>query len=146
MQHTVNIHSRKGHSGQALIEFTLFVTLLFLAIAAAVDIANGLLIYTALTDAAQEGATYAAIAPTCTAAIEERALSIIDPTLPSLEGLSVSIEYLGTPTPGNAVTVRVEGDYQLLFPLSPIFFGTPPMWHIRSQATTTILRSSSCSE
>jgi Flp pilus assembly protein TadG len=63
---------RPSSRGQALVEFALLGPLLFLLVFAGLDFTRAYLVRNAITNSAREGARYAALHPTGTAAIRAR--------------------------------------------------------------------------
>ncbi len=130
--------------GQSLVEFAISLTFMLILLAGAVDFGIGLFHYTAMRDAAQEGALFGSINPDNTAGILSRienasgATGLIhdlynDPVNP----LTVSITYSGAHCAGNGITVTLEYHYN---PTTP-FFGTFSRTDIllRAAVTDTIL-------
>jgi Flp pilus assembly protein TadG len=64
--------------GQSLVEFAVSLTVLLILVAGIFDAARALFTYLSMRDAAQEGALYASIDPTNTAAIVQRACQASD--------------------------------------------------------------------
>jgi len=111
--------SIRNQKGQSMVEVALALPLLILILAGILDLGRAYVTYVALADAAAEGAAYAAIHPTDTAQIAERAadssngLVVIDPAM-----VSVSV---ADPSPGNPITVTVTFDYDILTPIMNAF-------------------------
>lgn len=73
---------RDGASrGQGLVEFALVIIFLFLLVSGVIGIGNAYFLHLALRDAAQEGVSYAAVAPTNTTQIAQRARDAVAGTL-----------------------------------------------------------------
>lgn len=107
---------KKAHEkGQSLVEVALAMPILILIVAGILDVGRAYFTYVALTDAAAEGAAYAAIHPADTLQIIERAtdssngLVVLEPEMVSVVS--------GDTTPGNPITVTVAYDYQILTPI-----------------------------
>lgn len=111
---------RKGQKGQSMVEMALAMPLLILILAGILDLGRAYFTYVALSDAAAEGAAYAAQHPEDTVQIVERAvdssngLVVLAPEMISVES--------GDVVSGNPVTVTVEYNYQLLTPIISSFF------------------------
>jgi Flp pilus assembly protein TadG len=111
-----NLGSHRTQKGQSLVEVALMMPLLVLMLAGILDLGRAYMTLVALNDAAAEGAAYAAIHPTHTNEIVERAadssnaLVTLDPTL-------VRVDCASPPTPGGAITVTVGYEYQVLTPV-----------------------------
>ncbi|NPA06215.1 MAG: hypothetical protein GXO54_02290 [Chloroflexi bacterium] len=128
-------------SGQALVEFTLFFTLLLLLIAGVVDVGFVLFKYTALSDAAQEGAAYAAINPADTPGIEDRVKDALSSLVPEDE-VTVDVTFPdGHACPGARVKVAVSTDHMVLFPFARTFVPDGTV-HLSADALQTVLQSS----
>ena len=102
--------------GQTLLEVALMMPVLILIIAGVVDLGRAFVTLIALTDAAAEGASYAAIYPSRTSEIAERAADSSSMLL-TLEVSDVTVDTGGSATPGNPVTVTIEYDYVILTPI-----------------------------
>jgi hypothetical protein len=111
---------RKGQKGQSMVEMALAMPLLILILAGILDLGRAYFTYVALSDAAAEGAAYAAQHPEDTIQIVERAvdnsngLVVLAPEMVSVES--------GDMVSGNPITVTVEYNYQLLTPIISSFF------------------------
>ena len=113
------IRNTSNERGQSLVEVALAMPLLILIVMGILDLGRAFYAYVALSDAAAEGAAYAAIHPDDTTQIVERVadtsnvLVVIDPAL-------VSVDVPDT-TPGNPITVTVQYEYQILTPIMNSF-------------------------
>jgi Flp pilus assembly protein TadG len=104
----------KEERGQSLVEVALTLPLLLLIVMGILDLGRAYLTYITLSDAAAEGAAYAAIYPADTAQAIARAAYSSD-GLVVLSPDMVSVDWNGTGA-GNPITVTVEYEYQLLTP------------------------------
>jgi Flp pilus assembly protein TadG len=105
-----------GERGQALVEFALIVPIFLLLVFAIVDFGMGFHAWITVTNAAREGARIGAVGAD-SATIETK---VRDSTA-SLDDSRVSVVVTNAQgAPGEAVTVNVEYDYQLITPLSSI--------------------------
>lgn len=134
--------------GQAILEFVLFATLLLLLIAGIVDVGRALFVYITLSDAAQEGAAYAAVAPTDLSGICQRVLANTQQVAgvsralleqhntlacnspvtsvacgaTSGEQLVIRVCHEGALTPGESLRVEVAASFTLVFPFGNVLF------------------------
>jgi Flp pilus assembly protein TadG len=110
---------------QALTEFALFVTVLFLIIAGTVDFGRAFFYFNTIRDAAGEGAFYGSFDPTNTTEIEKRvrktSASPIDLTDTSL--VTVDINTIGSPCAGNTIQVTVTYQFTVVTPFIGVFLG-----------------------
>lgn len=128
-------------TGQGLVEFALSVTVLLLFLAGTIDLGRAFFTYMAMRDAAQEGASYAAISPIDYAAIEVRVRT--NSTFPvDLTSTDIDVKAEVTEPPacaGGAVTVTVSYDeFPLVFPFSNVIFGKNSI-SLSTSVTDTIL-------
>jgi Flp pilus assembly protein TadG len=106
---------RNDQKGQSLVEVALSLPLLLLILAGILDLGRAYFTYITLSDAAAEGAAYAAVHPSNTQQVIDRAvdssndLVIIDPAM-------VAVDYVDM-APGNPVTVTVSYDYEIITPI-----------------------------
>jgi len=134
----------KSERGQSLLEFAISLTAILILLAGAVDFGIGLLHYTTMHDAAQEGALFGSMNPDNTAGITARvtgsagAGELIDRLYDNNNGpLEINITYGGAHCEGNSITISVEYDYPLSMPLISAFVGDSIP--LRATATDTIL-------
>lgn len=106
---------------QALVEFALLIVVLFLLMAGTVDVARVVTAYTYLNNAAQEGAFYAALHPTDTTGITTRVRDTLKSMFADPNSVMVQVQYQSQPCPGHYVTVEVESELVLIFPLTELF-------------------------
>ena len=110
---------KRNQEGQSMVEMALTMPILVLIVAGILDLGRAYFTFVTLSDAAAEGAAYAAIHPTDTVQVIERAadttngLVVLDPSM-------VSVDYAEL-TPGSSITVTVEYEYQLLTPIIQSF-------------------------
>ena len=122
-------------AGQALVELALVVPVLFVLLAAAVDLGRVFYSQITVTNAAREGALEAALHPTSFSAGQPcdrvtnrvmcRAVSEARQSVVTVTPADVSMTCSATCTAalGNTVTVRVAGHFTLLTPLMAAFMG-----------------------
>lgn len=110
---------KRNQEGQSMVEMALTMPILVLIVAGILDLGRAYFTFVTLSDAAAEGAAYAAIHPTDTVQVIERAadttngLVVLDPSM-------VSVDYAEL-IPGSSITVTVEYEYQLLTPIVQSF-------------------------
>jgi Flp pilus assembly protein TadG len=108
---------KRKQVGQSLVEFALLLPILLLILAGVLDLGRMFYSYVAVTDAAAEGASYAAIYPNDTTGILDRVQSasgglvVIDRSL-----VSVSCPSCPTIATGDRITVTVVYSYTLATP------------------------------
>lgn len=110
---------KKNEKGQSLVEVALAMPILILIMAGILDVGRAYFTYISLSDAAAEGAAYAANHPSATVEIKERAadasngLVVLGPEM-------VSVDYASL-TAGWPITVSVEYEYDLITPFIQAF-------------------------
>ena len=110
---------KKNEKGQSLVEVALAMPILILIMAGILDVGRAYFTYVSLSDAAAEGAAYAANHPSHTTEIRERAadasngLVVLGPEM-------VSVDYASL-TAGWPITVSVEYEYDLITPFIQAF-------------------------
>jgi Flp pilus assembly protein TadG len=115
----------KSQKGQSLVEVAVAMPILILIVAGILDLGRAYFTYIALSDAAAEGAAYAAIHPNDTTQILERAadgsggLVVLDQDEESQPG-TVSVDY-DSLAAGSPITVTIEYEYQILTPIIESF-------------------------
>jgi uncharacterized membrane protein len=125
---------KKGQRGQSMVEVALAMPVLLLILAGILDVGRAYFTYISLSDAAAEGAAFAAIHPLDTVQIVERAadasngLVMLEPDM-----VSVIVGDLGA---GNPITVAIEYDYDFITPFISGFVpgGTITFKSVVSQA------------
>ncbi len=139
------IRRQKVESGQSLVEFALVSILVALLLAGLVDLGRAYFTKIAITDAAGEGAVYAALSPTCLTPancatpnnVEDRVKNASAGTglvNPALVQVTTSIP---SPSPGQLVSVTVRYDFQLITPFVSAIVGGDILV-IRASATQLI--------
>jgi hypothetical protein len=126
-------------SGQGLVEFAIGITFLLVLLAGVLDLGRAYFSYVALQDAAQEGASYASIAPTDIDGIRERVRATssnpIDFVL--FDDSQIDVFLPGGSCTGNEVKVTVQIDFRLV---APFFSGNSLT--LSAEAIDTILQDS----
>ena len=108
---------RKGERGQSLAEFALMLPILLIILAGVLDLGRLYYAYVAVTDAAAEGAAYAAVEPDDADGIYERA-QYASGGLVQLERDMVQISCASCPNPqsGDPIAVTVSYEHKLATP------------------------------
>ncbi len=112
----VRKQDRRGERGQAVAEFALIVPIFLLLVFAIVDFGMGFHAWITVTNAAREGARLGAVGGTQTE-VEDQVYD----TSASLDADQMTVLVTNAEgDPGEAVTVDVSYDYELITPLSSI--------------------------
>jgi Flp pilus assembly protein TadG len=109
----------RSEKGQSLVEVAIAMPMLILILAGILDLGRAYFTYVALTDAAAEGAAYAAINPSQTIQIVERAVDSSN-GLVTLEPAMITVQSPSL-TAGSPITVSVAYDYDILTPIIQTF-------------------------
>lgn len=129
----------RKENGQALVEFAIGITFLLVLLAGMLDLGRAYFSYIALQDAAQEGASYASIAPTDFPGIRERVRATssgpIDFVL--FDDSQINVQFFGDFCTGSGIKVTVQFDFRLV---APFFSGNS--LPLSAEATDTILQDS----
>ncbi len=141
----------RSEKGQSLVELAMSVTFLLILVAGVVDLGRMFFAFTALREAAQEGATFAALAPYDMVGIETRARHSSDKPIDLTDASSVQVttEFSGDRCSGvhlvngqpisNSATVTVAYNFDLTMPLIGAFIGSQH-FPLKATVTDTILR------
>jgi hypothetical protein len=129
---------RKEH-GESLVEFSIGITFLLILLAGILDFGRAYFSYIALQDAAQEGASYASIAPGDVSGIRNRvrATSTGPVDFFSFNDDQIDVQLIGGSCAGDGVKVTVHFDFNLA---APFFSGN--ILNLSAEATDTILQDS----
>lgn len=123
---TLKHPSSPSERGQSMIELAISFIVLLLLLAGITDLGRAFFTFSALRDAAQEGATYGSINPADTSGIIARVRgSTKDPVDLSSPDIAIGVKILGQPCIGSGidVTVTFKG-FQFIFPLMRTIAGT----------------------
>lgn len=115
---TLTIHKSRG---QSLVEFALVLPVLLMLMMGVLDFGRVFFTLVALHDAADEGATYAAIRPNDLSGVQERAAEASTELVP-VDPTTVAIVYPGTLAVGQPITVTVSFPFELYTPFVQSFF------------------------
>ena len=129
---------KKAEKGQSLLEFALIVPILLIILAGVLDLGRLYYAYVAVTDAAAEGASYAAIHPQANERAEvlqraqeaSGALVQIDPTMVQVDCPAVAA--------GAPITVTVSYSFTVATPLLNVIVPSGEL-RLRAVATESIL-------
>jgi Flp pilus assembly protein TadG len=127
----------KREKGQSLVEFALLVPVLLIILAGVLDLGRLYYVYVTITDAASEGATYAAIHPEDSDEICVRAQEASRGLVQIEEADQVEVEYSSL-TAGAPVTVTVNYPYKVLTPFMNVIVPDGVL-QLRAVATEVIL-------
>lgn len=138
--------ARGAQRGQSLVELAISLTVILMLLSGAVDFGMAFFSFTALRDAAQEGALYGSINPTNYTGIEQRVRSASNRPvdLTDTSKVNVSITIIGEACQGttngntNAVQVMVAYNYPIVMPFLGIIIGGQTI-PLRATITDTIL-------
>ena len=108
-------HNRRNERGQSLAEFAIILPLLLIILAGVLDLGRLYYAYVSVTDAAAEGASYAAISPTDSDGIHKRAQEASGGQV-RLEPGAVQVEFPESTASGSPVIVTVNYTFTLLTP------------------------------
>lgn len=127
--------------GQSMVELAISFIVLLLLLAGITDIGRAFFTYSALRDAAQEGATYGSINPSDTSGIIARVRgSSNDPIDLTRPEIAINVQILGQPCIGSGIEVTVVyQDFDLIFPLMRTMAGTDSL-NLKARVTDEIVR------
>ena len=133
--------ARRSERGQSLVELAFSLTVILLLLSGAVDFSIAYFSFTAMQDAAQEGALYGSINPTDEAGIISRVRSAsTNPVDLSDEDLvDVTVTLPGGACEGNEVVVNVIYDYPVSMPFIGAIIGSQQI-RLNARVTDTILQ------
>jgi len=122
---------RSLQRGQSLVELAISLTVILMLLAGAVDFGMAFFSYSALRDAAQEGALYGSINPTNFDGITQRIRQSSNKpvNLADESKVFVSISVIGRACQGttngstNAIQVMVSYDYPIIMPFLGVILG-----------------------
>jgi Flp pilus assembly protein TadG len=129
---------KKEHQkGQSLTEFAVGVTFILIMLASGMDLGRAYYSYITVRDAAQEGASYASIAPADVHGVRARVRSTSNTPidLSSFADDQIDIQVYGSACAGGTVKVTVDFDFSLVAP-----FIAGNTLHLQAEATDTILQ------
>jgi hypothetical protein len=127
-------HLKKG---QGLVEFALGITFLMVLLAGTIDLGRAFFTHISLVDAAQEGASYASIAPYDIDGIRHRVRTTSSDFV-DFQGLpndQITIEVTGYTCAGYTIKITVHYDFHFIAPFISLY--TLPL---SAEAIDTILQ------
>jgi Flp pilus assembly protein TadG len=132
---------RRGEHGQSLVELALSLTMILLLLSGAVDFSIAYFSFSAMQDAAQEGALYGSINPGDEDGIISRVRSAsTNPVdLANEDLVDVVVTLPGDACEGNEVRVNVVYDYPISMPFIGAIIGTQQIT-LNASVTDTILQ------
>jgi len=132
---------RQGERGQSLVELALSLTVILLLLTGAVDFSIAYFSFSALQDAAQEGALYGSINPTDESGIVTRVrnASTNPVDLANADLVDVVVTLPGEACEGNEVRVNVIYDYPISMPFIGAIVGAQQIT-LNASVTDTILQ------
>ena len=130
------VSCERRERGQSLVELALSLTVILLLLAGAVDFSMAYFSFTAMQDAAQEGALYGSVNPSDDAGIiiRVRTASSNPVDLADTSLVDVVVTAPETPCEGDALTVDVVYDYPISMPFIGGIIGSQ---HITLTASVT---------
>jgi hypothetical protein len=143
----IRLDIQRRSRGQSLVEFSLVILIVFVLLAGSVDLGELVFQYTAMHDAAQEGAVYAAIFPNSCSQILQRVRS----NLAGINSADVQVSILvngvdcGHAAPGDACFSKMidvivdQPNYDITTPFVGTFLSRQTL-HISAAASGVILR------
>ena len=143
MKNTQNTkpNSARSERGQSLVELAMSLTVILLLLAGAVDFSIAYFSFSAMQDAAQEGALYGSINPTDTAGIisRVRGASTTPVDLTNETAVGVVVNLPGSTCEGGVVEVDVIYDYPISMPFIGAIIGSQQIT-LYASVTDTILQ------
>lgn len=135
------VQAQRGERGQSLVELAISLTAILLLLSGAVDFSIAYFSFSAMQDAAQEGALYGSINPTDEEGIEDRVRQASsNPVNLSNEDLvDVVVTVPGDACEGNEVRVNVIYDYPISMPFIGAIIGSQQIT-LNATVTDTILQ------
>jgi Flp pilus assembly protein TadG len=136
-----NPKSKRTERGQSLVELAMSLTIIMTLLAGAVDFSIAYFSFTAMQDAAQEGALYGSINPTDAAGIVSRVRSASTNPVNLADETAVNVT-VSTPSgacEGNVVVVDVAYDYPISMPFIGAIIGSQQIT-LNASVTDTILQ------
>ena len=147
-----SVKPRRSERGQSLVELALSLTIIMLLLAGAVDFSMAYFSFSAMQDAAQEGALYGSVNPGDTNGIVTRVrnASTNPVDLSNTTAVTINVALSGTSCSGstcacegNAVTVDVLYNYPISMPFIGGIIGSQQI-PLRASVTDTILQPAVC--
>lgn len=133
--------SKRSERGQSLVELAVSLTVIMLLLSGAVDFAIAYFSFTAMQDAAQEGALYGSINPTDEAGIISRIrnASTNPVDLADEDLVDVVVTLPGDACEGNELQINVVYNYPISMPFIGAIIGSQQI-RLNANVTDTILQ------
>lgn len=133
--------TRRGEHGQSLVELAISLSVILLLLAGAVDFSIAYFSFSAMQDAAQEGALYGSINPSDEAGIitRVRSASTTPVDLSNTSLVDVKVTLSGAACEGNEIKVNVIYDYPISMPFVGSIIGSQKIT-LNASVTDTILQ------
>ena len=140
-KHNRPVQLQRGEHGQSLVELAMSLTVIMLLLAGAVDFSIAYFSFSAMQDAAQEGALYGSIHPEDEDEIKTRVrnASTNPVDLADEDLVDVNVKLSGDACEGNEVTVNVIYDYPISMPFIGSIIGSQTIT-LNASVTDTILQ------
>jgi Flp pilus assembly protein TadG len=135
-------HLQQGERGQSLAELALSLTVILLLLAGAVDFSIAYFTFSAMQDAAQEGALYGSVNPDDKAGIESRVRTASSHPVDLADEALVDVKVALSEEPaceGDEVTVKVIYNYPISMPFIGAVIGSQEI-PLTASVTDTILQ------
>lgn len=141
---------RPNEKGQSLAELAVVLVILLILLAGIIDLGRMIFLYMSMRDAAQEGASYAAVFPTHCAQINDRVRDFLPPhsnpfqVTVNIGGVSCASADPGQACAGefnnvkNEVFVEIRTDFDITMPFLSAFTGE--VIDLNTSITDTIVR------
>jgi len=136
-----NSTSKRSERGQSLVELAVSLTVIMLLLAGAVDFSIAYFSFSAMQDAAQEGALYGSINPEDEAGIITRVrnASSNPVDLADEDLVDVTVTVTGDACEGSDIRVNVVYDYPISMPFVGTIIGSQQI-RLNASVTDTILQ------
>lgn len=143
LQHINPARAQRGERGQSLVELAISLTVIMLLLAGAVDFSMAYFSFSAMQDAAQEGALYGSVNPHDEVGIENRVRSAsstpVDLANPSLVQVTVNVPEGLNACEGDDVKVTVVYEYPISMPFIGAIIGSQKIT-LTASVTDTVLQ------
>lgn len=113
--------------GQGLVEVAISFVILVILASGIFNVGMGIMVHSTLTDATQEGANYASLAPTDTAGIEGRIRSFKNSFVDLNDTSKVTVTIMTPTAPvcaGKIIKVKVATTVPIIAPMAETFLGS----------------------
>ena len=137
---------KPGEKGQSLAELAVILVILLILLAGIIDLGRMIFLYMSMRDAAQEGASYAAVFPSSCYQIEDRVRDFLPPHSNPFEVVytinGAACNPLAPPAAcaGDEVFVEISTDFDITMPFLSAFTGDEI--DLNTSITDTIVRPS----